>query len=128
YLGKTVIINALATAVLFDIKLYDINGNYDNGAGTYTAPVNGIYHFNGLISVNTGSLPTRVIISAGGVNVYDKQIYPGNSNESVGFASDILLNKGDAVGIILFVTDAKSFDIIGGRELTHVAGRLVTEL
>jgi len=40
------IANNTHTRVIFDTESYDLGGNYDTSAYKFTAPVNGIYHFN----------------------------------------------------------------------------------
>lgn len=37
---------AVAYTVIFDTEVYDQNGDYNNGTGTFTAPVTGRYAFN----------------------------------------------------------------------------------
>ena len=51
--------------VTFDAEEYDIGGNYDTSAYKFTAPVNGIYHFNAKVLWDNNTDPTAGDWTAG---------------------------------------------------------------
>lgn len=59
--GATTIADGTDTKVLFATEEYDYNSNF--ASSTYTAPVNGVYHFDGRVAFNT-SIASAVLAYA----------------------------------------------------------------
>lgn len=95
--------------VPFGVENYDLSNNYDNTTYTFTAPVNGIYHFNASVDWSSltatggslgislyGSAPIYTIASTTH-SVYSTHKFTTNT-----ISSDVKLNAGQTVKVIVY--------------------------
>lgn len=99
--------------VTFEIEDYDRqNGlpsdNYDPLTSTFTAPLTGNYHFDGLVEISyAGALTSTVRLSAnvngvpltGRRNVFSNSSAVGVNRQALDISFDYFLNAGDVVNL-----------------------------
>lgn len=107
-------------------EVYDYNGNF--AANAYTAPVAGVYHFNGQMLV-TGSIATGVttwveLRKNGSVILFGTRFLPVNNATPV-VSGDLLLAAGDVITLYGHQDSAGNETTATGVENTFLSGHLV---
>lgn len=94
------------TVISFAAEVYDDGGNYDPTSSEYTAPSDGVYHFDANViwsSFSVTSWTTMELIVNGSVEDEQvSQVATGITYGHSGFSSDIKLSAGDVVAIRIF--------------------------
>ena len=94
-----------AGVVVFNVKNFDPNNNYDTTTGRYTAPVSGDYQLNVNVSQPVTAAPqdptTTLRVNGTGVYGYSHfvNMYNGASSGSANFSVLLRLNAGDYVDV-----------------------------
>ncbi len=106
----------------FDSKSYDPNNNFNLSTFKYTVPVKGVYFFTGRTSVNANTrdflnLNVNDVLRARGGDV------TGNAPPGVTIATDLELNAGDEVTLLIYTTVGGSVEVDSTR--TYFTGRLI---
>lgn len=121
--------NNAAAKITFDTETFDTNNNF--GSGTFTAPVNGFYHFNARFSVATSH--TRIIIMLyvnggnrnNGGDIHSAAITNGGVNISV----MTQLAAGDTVEIYAYGNATLALEVgVGATANTYFNGYLVSRI
>jgi hypothetical protein len=126
--------------IIFDTVSINQNSNYNNGTGTFTAPITGNYFFSAnveffdltaaggwqlFLSVNAGGGPNI------GGGVQSAALLPGFASNtlSVSIDSVLHLNAGNTINVMLYVgltPSSKQVDVFGDAEpQTTFAGFLI---
>lgn len=130
--GSTTATNGTATSIAFGTVNY-CNPSGAVSAGTYTVPVNGLYHFDGAAAFNiTTGLPAasdfvlRVLINGG---IYRETIvhlptgYTGAVQNTI--SVDAQLATGQTVRLAFFQSSGQSLNTVGGASENYFNGHLV---
>jgi len=113
--GSTIAFKAIATSqtfasttkINFNLETYDIGGNYDHINNRFTAPSDGVYNFNALISFNPTSAVERKALKFyinGQALSYERISQSGgwvtgNSNNTMLHTIDLELSAGNYVEV-----------------------------
>lgn len=129
--GATTIADAAPTKVLLATENYDYNNNF--ATSTYTAPVAGVYHFDGRLEFATAIASGVAAFPA--VYVNGAEAFRGSTLGTGTFttgsfttiSSDILLAAGDTVDFYMYQDSAGTEDAITGSSKTFFSGHLVRQ-
>lgn len=117
--------NNTFTKVEFTAESYDTMDNFADSV--FTAPVNGIYHFDAAIAFSAGSGVRTIarFVAAGDNNIrFIEHVSSGNGTNSTG-SLDVMLNAGDTV----YIEAWKSSGTLSfGNSRSMFSGRLVRQL
>lgn len=121
----TSLVDGAATAVAFATEVYDHNNNFASSA--YTAPVDGVYHFDFVWTM--GTIATGVdMYAAIAINAAQYARGPRNaaiSNGACGISADIPLTAGQVVTFQGFQDSAGNETTATGNNQTWCSGHLV---
>lgn len=127
--GSSLTVNPLSVAsVVFNALDYETNtGSFSTGISRFTAPVTGIYHFSGSISVSSTGLDNswRIFFSGpNGSRNFDLERGPAEGS-SITFAFNYRLNAGEYISTF-FVNQSNDPAVIAlSGEDTFFTGHLV---
>lgn len=113
------IANATATTVPFNTENYDLPGFYDNSIYEFSAPINGIYHFDsavtfGIVNSAAGtSICTLSILVDGSINAISTQDMDVGGYKTLNLSQDIKLNAGQKVKISVYQNSGGSISLVG---------------
>ena len=115
--GGTTIADAADTKVLFATEEYDYNSNF--ASSTYTAPVNGVYHFDGKVAFNTSiasGVLAYALIYVNGSIAFSGVAQSGGYTTAAAFtiSGDVYVGAGQAVELWMYQDS-------GGTEATQPA-------
>lgn len=122
--GGTTISDGAWTKIALATEEYDYNSNF--ASSTYTAPVAGVYHFDGswqVGSISTGTLFASSVYKNGAL--FKQTNTPPLSNGASGIHCDILLAANDTVEFYAFQESAGTEAVITVQESTWFSGHLV---
>lgn len=113
----TTIADGANTKILFQTEDYDYNNNF--ASSTYTAPVAGVYHFNGRVgfatTIASGVLAYLVLYVNGAETIYGNALSTAYTTASAFVISgDIKLNANDTVELWMYQDS-------GGTEATQAS-------
>lgn len=107
--------NGVANKVLFPNELYDLVGNFDTATSLFTAPVDGVYHFQAymMFGQNTADTPkvrVQTHLGKNGLSILQigdiVDIYNTNYGTwSNRFSNDVLLVAGDTMQLCATISD-----------------------
>ena len=124
--GSTTIADNTATKILLAGEDYDYNSNF--ASSTYTAPVAGVYHFDGAFQFS-GAVASPVIGQAGvfvnGSEKFSGAIGVPESTGGYSVSGDCLLAAGDTVELYGTQDSAGAEPIVGATNRTYFSGHLV---
>lgn len=124
--GGTTLTDATHVQIALATEVYDYNNNF--ASSTYTAPVAGVYHFDGGVTI-TGNVATGVSfwcsVWVDGVEyIRGPRITPGNNN-GVGVSADVPLTVGQAVTLRAYQDSAGNEATETGTGATFFNGHLI---
>lgn len=129
----TPINNMTATTFPFSTENYDEGGFYNNSTYEFSAPLNGIYHFDcavtfGIVNTASGtsicSLSILVDAAASAISTQDLKV---GGYKTVNLSQDIKLNAGQKVKISVYQSSGNTINLAGFSN-SFFTGRLVTRL
>lgn len=125
--------STLNTPIPFNDTKTNVGGHYNTGNYRFTAPVSGVYSFDGMLLfrkqgttasgewsfyVNGTNVSSRGVTYAGYSNA-DSQHFPASSNYIT------YLNQGDYVDMRIFTISVAGADFYYGQMLAHFSGFLL---
>ena len=101
FTGNYTVPSGTITPITFNIMDYNITGGNFNG-NTFTAPVEGIYHVDGSISLNNTSLigynfQLQIIKSGGTYRMFNQYVSPSISQPQNSISADVNLSVGETI-------------------------------
>lgn len=121
--GSSYNLNANDTFI-FENTIYNIGSHYNTSTGRFTAPIDGIYHFNfytiQLGSVNNGQI--KVYINGARIKGGDVHFSPNSGNywDYVAWNGDLQLSASDYVHVV-----SPQAEMYHGNNWAHFTGHLV---
>lgn len=109
------------TKIAFDTEDYDTNNNF--ASGSYTAPVNGFYHFNARAAGN-GNTQLIIALYKNGAFLERGGHQLINAVQGVIYSNDVELDAGDVMDIYLFGDAAVAIEVGTG---CYFSGHLISE-
>ncbi len=97
-----------SVAIVCNVELYDINGNFNTSTGKFTAPISGYYNFNGLVAISTANALYQHIASFDNPDGVGKgrlaRIYSNNGGNdlNIGGSKTFELQKGEQVWLAVY--------------------------
>ena len=87
-----------STRIPFDEVILDVNNDYDDVTGIYTAPVDGLYHFshNNLANADCGGNHINIALEVNGVFITKS---PGEAYSSASSSTTVQLAANDQVWV-----------------------------
>lgn len=116
--------SGLDVPALFNSKAYDLDNSFNTATGTFTPRTSGVYHFTGTIFWNTGS-PTDLTVDMKVNGIMRKRFYSqalSGSYYQQRLDTDMYLDAGNAVNIVLNQNSGFSFLIVGSDIFTNWSG------
>ena len=126
------IATGVETTFPFATEEYDLGGFYNNATHEFSAPTNGIYHFDafvkfGAVSSTTSSAIYSLIFYIDNTpSSIDQPIFVGSFN-TLNFSRDVKLNAGQKVKIRVIQTSGSTLQLLGGGS-SKFTGRLAIRL
>lgn len=117
-----------ATKILFQTESFDTDNCFANS--TFTAPLNGIYHFDWRLQTNQGSgtrHSTRIYVN-GSVAAYGAETPSNTTQIGQGGSANLKLNAGDAVSVYWEHSNLSAMNTIVGAPSTFFSGFQVRSL
>lgn len=125
--GNTTGIANANTTIALAGEEYDTNSNF--ASNTYTAPVDGYYHFAGSAQLTRGANTgfDNISLCVGGTVKKVSNRLQGGSGASLGFnfAADIFLTAGDLVTMRTFA-DGVNNTVVGAQSTVYFMGHLIS--
>lgn len=126
--GATTLTDATFVVIALATENYDYSNNF--ASNTYTAPVAGVYHFNGSVTHTTASSgPTEATtaIFVNGTRAGTGSDFPASTSVALtwNIAVDLLLAQGDTVDMRHYQDSGGNEATNTGTALTWFAGHLV---
>lgn len=108
---------------------YNIGADFSVAANTFTAPSNGIYHFDAMVmwespASSTGFLAITIRVNNSNYTTVRTPAVAGR-NASNTISIDIDLNVGDQVSVLAFQTTGVTLGLFGSSLVNKFTGRLV---
>ncbi len=131
--GSSPISNAVATTFPFSTENYDEGGFFDNALYEFSAPTNGIYHFDSAVTfgvVNSAfstSIFALTILVDNAAGVQATQSCLVGVSKTLTLSHDIKLNAGQKVKISVYQNSGNSITLSGFSN-SIFTGHLVTRL
>lgn len=124
--GGTTLTDNTVVQINLATEVYDYNNNFASSA--YTAPVAGVYHFNGAVSISgavaTGVTAIIYIYVNGAEHTRGGRLVP-TDNQGMVIGADMLLAAGDVVTLRFLQDSAGGEATTTGSNLTWFSGHLV---
>ena len=117
--------NTVTTVIIMNNISYDTGSNFNTSTYTFTAPINGFYHFDYRIGHWTNATyNTEVVLFVQGVNTTRGQLSSGTSSNA---GSDtIKLNAGDLVKVVGYSSTSQTLNGTSDPSVTYFSGYLVS--
>jgi hypothetical protein len=116
--------NATWTKVSLNTENYDYGGNFNTGLNRFVAPYDGIYHFSGLVGIDT--VTSGYLIAAlyknGTAVARGARIYQSNAYIEAPVSSDLSLAAGDYVELYGYHNDGATRTIQSGSIYNYLSG------
>jgi hypothetical protein len=114
--------------VEFDTEVYDDGGHYSTTNDRFTAPTDGVYHFDvqvGLVNLDSGTRVIIVLYKNGNAWRYVDQKYSDGQTWNIyGGSADLKLNSGDYIEVYVFSSDTTTTHY-GNIQYTNFNGHRV---
>ena len=121
--------SGVVVTVTWDTEDFDIGGDFNLTNNRYEAPVNGIYHFDALLSWDTGTaanhLELQIKINKG-LKVQGSVVAP-TATARTNAGVTLKLNAGDTVTVDAHQNTGAGRDMQSGSHHTYFSGHLVLE-
>lgn len=131
--SSTTINNVTSLTFPFSTENYDEGGFYNNSTYEFSAPLNGIYHFDcavtfGVVNSASGTsmCSLTILVDAASSAISTQDLKVGGS-KTVNLSQDIKLNAGQKVKISVYQSSGNTITLLGFNN-TFFNGRLVTRL
>jgi len=123
--GATALVDNVPTKILVAAEDYDYNNNF--ASSTYTAPVAGVYHFDGNFTLSTiaSGVLAYCALNVNGTEVKRGAITSMVSGGGNAVAADILLAAGNTVELYGYQDSAGNEDTVASSSRTYFSGHLV---
>lgn len=125
--GGTTLTDGATVQINLGTEEYDYNGNF--AASSYTAPFDGVYHFDGGVVSTTIATPINsvIYIYKNGVQaIHGFNIVPVNGSIiAMNISGDLHLEAGDVITLRFFQNTAGGESTITGSSNTWFSGHLV---
>ena len=117
--------NTVTTVIIMNNISYDTGSNFNTSTYTFTAPINGFYHFDYRIGHWTNATyGTEAVLFVQGVNTTRGQLSSGTSSNA---GSDtIKLNAGDLVKVVGYSATSQTLNGTSDPSVTYFSGYLVS--
>jgi C1q domain len=131
--GLTPISNATITTFPFNTENYDLGSFFDNSLYEFSAPLNGVYHFDCAVTfgvVNSASSTSgyemNILVDGSSSANFSKNLKVGGY-ETLNLSQDIKLNAGQKVKISVYQNSGNAIQLIGNAN-SFFTGHLITRL
>jgi hypothetical protein len=129
YVGTNYATGTSASTMVVDTEQYDLGSNFNTSTYTFTAPYNGIYHFDaGVHIAAAGDQLTNIRLAVGGTEVRrGMQIGSGaaGGNQSFVLSADVQLSATNTVTIVV-QTPTATRTLTAGANLSYFTGHMIT--
>ncbi len=129
--GAYLSVGGTSYIIKFDTEEYDTGSNFDTSTWLFTAPINGFYHFDSAVSINTGTgaasaIDTRLVKNASTLlSVNQAPATTVAPNDSSLISKTVQLVAGDTVKVTAACSTG-GIGVNGGLYLTYFSGYLVS--
>jgi hypothetical protein len=127
--GTTSVANEIVTTVAFDTELYDLGGNFDTDTHEFTAPYDGVYHFDftgGFDSLDDDdSCLTYITVGETNHRLAWDVVSNATSRVLISGGRDFNLSAGDIVRARVYHNYGAVRNATGGLDWTNFSGHLV---
>jgi C1q domain len=127
------IANITATVFPFSTENYDLGGFFDNSIYEFSAPLNGIYHFDCAVTFgvvnsafSTSGYEMTILVDGGVGGGTNRQDLKVGGDKTLTLSQDIKLNAGQKVKLSVYQNSGNSIMLLGSY--SFFTGHLVTRL
>ena len=117
------------TKMACNIEEYDTNGNYDNATYRFTAPVDGLYSFKGMMELAGLASTNRYIVTLYKNGAEFKRgvdsSYASNTNGGGVVSADIILDAGDYVELYGYCNVSRNLANVNIGYANYFQGHLI---
>lgn len=124
--GGTTLTDGIDVKINLATENYDYNNNF--ATSTYTAPINGVYHFDGCVVSSALTAGVRAFASIrknGSTAIYGVQMTPVNSGLICTVSGDLLLAATNTIDLYCLQDTAGNETTTTGDTTTWMSGHLV---